>query len=437
MSSKISESLEAIAFQTNSELPKQITKLFVQAQTHKDDAYAVRQFLAEITMLAKEATGVWMEATYVEELNFLESYRIECHLPNLNAVNPINLDALKRIQKYDFNNLTGTQLVEGTVDLKKGKVTGFFTKLRNDMEMSKSMFEGLFEPEELTALYFHELGHAWTNYEFMCETLRTNIILAEVVGAITPDVPLEKRILIGKAALKLSEMDPKNLPDDATPAEITALVMQGQVVRMQEKAGTRWYDRRLAETVADQFAARWMLAAPLVRAIAKRERAKGVFARSGFDAKWVGLLSNGLQIVGLPFKALTEAGRAAFAIASIWSVAKTFSINVIFTSGLGMLDGGQYPQPEQRIAMIRRELVTLLKDQKLDKKTRTAALEDLAVIDDEISKIHGFGDVIRKIGNFTYEMMRGIRQDHASNDLKEDLANNRLYELSASLKGLN
>lgn len=437
MSSNISESMEAIAFQTNSELPKKINALFVQAQTHKDDPHAVRQFFAEITMLAKDATGVWMELVYVEELNFLESYRIECHLPNLNAINPINLDALKRIQKYDYNNLTGTQLVEGTVDLKKGKVTGFFTKLRNDMEMSKSMFEGLFEPEELTALYFHELAHAWTNYEFMCETLRTNIILAEVVGAITPDVPLEKRILIGKAALKLSAMDPKNLPDDATPAEITALVMQGQVVRMQEKAGTRWYDRRLAETVADQFAARWMLGAPLVRAIAKRERAKGMFARSGFDAKWVGLLSNGLQIVGLPFKALTEAGRAAFAIASIWSVAKTFSINVIFTSGLGMLDGGQYPQPEQRIAMIRRELVTLLKDQSIDKNTRIRALEDLAVIDEEISKIHGFGDVIRKIGNFTYEMMRGIRQDHASNDLKEDLANNRLYELSASLKGLN
>ncbi|MNP97528.1 hypothetical protein D3C85_101300 [compost metagenome] len=435
MSSKISESMEAIAFQKNSELPKKITALFYKAQQNIDDPHAVRQFLAEITMLFKEATGVWMEATYVEELNFAESYRIECHIPNLNAVSPINLEALKRIEKYDFSNLTGAQLVTGTVDLKNGKVTGFFTKLRNDMEMSKSMLEGLFEPEELTALYFHEGGHAWTNYEFMCETLRTNIILAEVVGAIRPEVELEKRILIGKAALKLAAMDPKVLPKDADPAEITALVLQGQVVRMQEKAGTRWYDKRLAEAVADQFAARWGLGAPLVRAIAKRERARGVFARSGFDAKWVGLLSNGLQIVGLPFKVLSEAGRAAFAIASIWGVAKTFSINLIFTSGLGMLDGGNYPQPEQRIAMIRRELVTLLKDPKLDKQTRLSALEDLKVIDDEISQIHGFGDVIRKLGAFTYEMIRGIRQDYASNDLKEDLANNRLYELSASLKG--
>lgn len=434
MLNTLQESMEAIAFQTNSDLPKVITALFAKAMYVLDEPYKVKAVLGEITSITQAATGVWMEATYVEKTNFLEPYRIENRVPNLNVLNPINPDAMKRLAKYDFNNLTGAQLVLGTVDLKKGRVTGFFTKLRNDFEMSRSMLDGTFEPDEITSFFFHELGHAFTFYEFMSETLRTNIILAEVVGRITPDLTLEKRILVGQAALKLAGVDPK-LVDDANPAEITALVMQGQIVRMQSKADTRWYDQRLAEAVADQFSARWMLGPALVRAIAKRERANGIFARSGFDSPWVGLISNGLQIVGLPFKALLEVGHVAFAIASIWSVAKTLSINLIFTSGLGLLEGNKYPQPEQRIAAIRRELVTLLKDRDISKETRIAALNDLAVIDDEISKIHNFGDVVRKLGNFTYEMVRGIRQDHARNDLKEDLANNRLYELSASLKG--
>jgi hypothetical protein len=204
---------------------------------------------------------------------------------------------------------------------------------------------------------------------------------------------------------------------------------------MQKTAGTRWYDKRLAEAVSDQYAARWMLGAALVRALAKRERARGMFATSGFDSPWLGMLSNTLTLVTLPFSALAKAGVSAFALESIAGIAKTFAINLIFTTGIEMIDERTYASPKMRIMAIRRELVTILKDRNLDAKTRGSILGDLEVIDNEIAQIHDMGDVVRKIGAFTYEMIRGIRQDEASNDLKEDLANNRLYELSASLKG--
>jgi len=426
-------SLESIAFQLRSDYPDRLTALFQKCIDANGDVKVISNLLDDIRQLTHDTTGIWMEPL-LAPAGFLEGdYLVSCLVENLNAVSPINPTALSKLEKYDLSNLKVDAVLDGTVDLKNARVTGFFTKIRNHFKMSPSMVDGKFTASEIAALYLHETGHVYVTYEYLGQSLVTNLIVAEILGVWSSDATQARKYEVGRAAVKLSG-NPAAIPEEADESTLVALVLQGQAPRMAARAGTRWYDHRLAEALADQFAARWIMGAPLVTAIGKMQRSRGILASRGYDPRWLGLVSNFMTIATLPFGLLSKGVSAA-----VLAAAKTMTSSLAFSGAmqsiLHVLSGGKYDTPRDRIDAIRRETVALLKNTRLDADTRKTLVKDLEIIDAEKASIHSYSDVMARLANWVVQVVIGRKEELAQNNLSEDLANNRLYELAARLKG--
>ena len=433
MTLTLQESMEAIAFQTNAEYPKRVTKLFQQAMTANGELHLIERYLNEIAQLTLDATGIRFKPYFTKKAFLRGPYHVAAMVPNLNALSPLNPRAEKLLAKFDLDNMNGNQIIDGYVDLKMAKVGGFFSKLTNEFLITPSFFDGYFTAGEVAGFYFHELGHCYTYYEYLGQTLITNYILAEVVGRMDNQETLEKRMWVGKAALRLAEVD-KSLREDVTSAEVVAMVLEGQVTRMQRALNTRWYDQRMAEAVADQFAARWGMGVDLARGLTKLERSAGIFAEAGYEPKWFGLMMNFSNIVALPFATVAE-GAAKVLLATIKRIATTFAIGMATNSFTFFALSSGYTTLPQRIAALRRELVTVLKDRSLDDAFRKRILAEIDELDKLLEEKHEWSDVFGKITRYSLDAVIGRGKEIGQQELTEELANNRLYQLSAALKG--
>lgn len=440
MSNELQLSLEAIAFQTKKNFVRELISLFGQILAEHKNPSRVQALQAKITSLTLDTTGIWLEPHWEEAFLpwILGPYVIKVNTPNLNALSPINKKAVEKLRDFDLDNIRTTDLLTGTIDYANGKMTGFYSQIRHDLFWSKNMFEGDFVAEEITALYLHELGHGWTNLTYMGETLVTNVILAEVVGQYNLQETVEKKYRVGQVALKLASVD-KKLPKDADMGELTAIVLEGQINRMQKAAGTRWYDERLAEAIADQYAIRWGMGAWLVKALAKLERSTGIFANEGYEPVWWGVLMNFMNVAFLPFNGSKYVVRYALE-PMVKAIASSFAFSLL-TSGVATElikkvagANGHAPMP-QRVAAIRREIVSQLKQPKLNESVRKACLADLEVVDNELENVHSFSDIYSYVTKYVANAFMGRTTELGRHDLIENLANNRLYEFSALLKG--
>jgi hypothetical protein len=328
-------------------------------------------------------------------------------------------------------------LLSGKVDMQKCRVSGFYSQINFVIRFTPQMFDGLLDAKELTAVYVHELGHAWTILEFMGQTVITNTILAESVGKLGPDAPAERIFEVGRAAITMAQGD---MPDQVNDMmDIVVCVQQGQERRIQNRMSSKYVGSRLSERVADQFASRFLLGASLVTAFSKIERNRNpLMAASGYDPKWVGITSNLMSIVTFPFKGVSAGAFKltldilkgySFAIAGPLLKA---SVTDYMNDRFGMADR---ETPLERTASLRRELVGFLKNGKLNDDVRKQVLADIATIDNELNNVHKYGDVISKAFVGAYNLVMGRTHAVGQATVHESLANNRLYEAAASLKG--
>lgn len=424
-------SMEAIAFQMNANLPKAIAAVFQKIIDIKAARPETDKLLEQIVPIVQSTTGLFVTPVMLESKS-AKAFSMFVIDPNFNAYSPINKEASAAMDKYDLNKLDTIDILNGRIDRKNGRVSGFYSKIPFRCGISYHMFDGGYDAAELAAIFTHELGHPWCICEFLGQSLLTNVILAELVGRMDMQESSSRKFALARCALKLADNDQK-IPDDVSSSEITALVLEGQVKRMQKAYQTRWYDERLAEAMADQFAARWMVGKDLVRALSKLERDKGwLDAEPGYDNMWVGVLSNLLSVVMLPYGFALKKGIAELTLHVMRRLAFGFAASFFISGSFYGLKKDSYPPMRQRIQGIRNEIVHLLKDRDLPKEMREQALADLKIIDEEASNIHPFVNVVNQLTTYTLDLISGKGHALGANQMKENLANNRFFEFSAS-----
>lgn len=426
------KSMEAISFQIGKDFPKKLDHLFEQVMIYSGDVRKLDDILSEVRSLTFETTGINMEIKVVKK-EFFRPFTLSVETPNYNTLSPLNAGAVKRLRDMNLDTFKVQSVLDGEVDLKEGRVSGFFSKILFKMTISENLLNDVLDPDELTAIYLHELGHPFTILEYMGQSLITNVVLAEVLGQLDPEDTAIRRYEVGTYAAKLCGSK-DNIPEDPKIEEISAIVLKGQMTRMQNRINSRWYDERLAEAVADQFAARWMKGASLVKAIGKIQRQSGLWAENGYEPIWIGLTMNFINIITIPYNTATRALVKVGMRRIIESVATGFLVSLAMNA-LSFTANSVKDAPKDRIEAIRREIITLLKDKNLPDDVRKTALEDLRVIDKEKGSIHSFSDVYSQLTNFVMQSLSGRREELNRHKLQENLANNRLYELSAILKG--
>lgn len=430
-------SVEAIQLQPNTVFSKLARQQFQKCIDAQGDEVAIIQALQELSNIVMNIMGINVQYGYMKPELIGGKYLCSIKAPQLSTFNPLQPKMMAKLDALDYANFVPEEVLAGRLDFKEVKAYGFYQQIVFQINWTPAMFDGRLDAEELSAVNLHELGHAWTIMEFMGQTIVTNTILANTLGKLNPDDSKERVFEVGRAAIKLAGGEvPADLDD---MQHVIVAVQIGQERRIQNRVGSRYVGDRLVERVADQFAARYMAGASLVKAFGKIERNRNpLLSHSGYDPKWVGIIANLMNVVSFPFTAV-RAGGVKFTLGLLkgYSLAVGAPLLKVATADfmadkLGIADR---ETPIERTQSIRRELVGFLKDRSLDPEVRRQVLLDIETIDVEMRNVHKYGDVLNKL--FTHVFQIGIGRAHAVSQatVQESLANNRLYEAAARLKG--
>jgi hypothetical protein len=430
-------SQEAISLQVNSAYPKAVTAIFESCIAQKDDHSAVLMQLEKLASLTMDEVGINVTFGYLQAEFIAGKYLCSIKPPQLTSFNPLMPKMMARVAELDYTNFVPDEVLSGKLDMQRVKASGFYSQIQFLIKFTPEMFDGTLDAKELCAVYIHELGHAWTILEFMGQTVITNAILAESIGKLGPDDSAERVFEVGRAAILMAGGD---VPDEVTDMmDIVVCIQQGQEKRIQNRLSSKFVGNRLVERVADQFASRFLLGASLVTAFGKIERNRNpIMASTGYDPKWVGITSNLLSIVTFPFSSVTK---GAFKLTL--SILKGYSLSIAspllkaattdyMNDRFGLADR---ETPLERTASIRREMVGYLKNPSLDADIRKQVMADINTIDVELRNVHKYGDVISKVFTGAYNLAIGRSHAVGQATVQESLANNRLYEAAAALKG--
>lgn len=333
------------------------------------------------------------------------------------------------------------EFFKGSVNLKTGQVSGIYSEIPLDIFFATGFLiptrkNTMFTPEEVAAVLIHEMGHGLMYLRYLGGMVISNIVVAEIVRNINSDADVEtvrKVIKVDeqKTGWKISDMGTVDKNPD--PLLVQQVVMAEMISSIRSDLGTRYYDARAFEFVADQFAARHGGAAHIVSALDRMYRDCGwtPLEYSGRISHMVAALANNSHaVVGAAITWMTAG--AGFAIVGL---VVGVIVGVAFATALTALVGGDiYDDIPNRFNAMRRELIASSKDQTLTKETRIAIIEEINVIDKVMENITPttFGPGFFSgffAGVFTGKtaQMKFMRQ-------LEELANNRLFELSNQLQ---
>lgn len=201
-------------------------------------------------------------------------------------------------QNPDVFRKLKTEQEKGWVDLKNGKVGGIFSEQTINVYYSPTSFmlglEDTLTPAEVAAIITHELGHAFTYFEYSDRLSYTNAILQNIVEEATDIKDDAKR-----QEYIIKEVKSKKLLDKKEIKELQGsnnrLVMGFKLFKlMNQKVGTQLINARYSDTnseaLADNFASRYGYAREIVTGLNKVYEAFGAPEKAS-NPIWYGILS--------------------------------------------------------------------------------------------------------------------------------------------------
>lgn len=442
--SDIAESLESIYYQLNTPLKEYL----IQSMERCKDAYAsngkdvdriedISTVFDEVSDSIRARTGIQFNM-HVASLPIAGMrYNVNVSIPKTAVASAVstklNDRTLGQLISGKYEHL---EVVKGSMDLKALKVTGFYTDIKFDLNMDIDFFRPKFlNNEELTAVVFHELGHAWDYMFNLGEAARTGAITGATFEVLRGRSSIEKKLSLVKVLSPVLGQDIED-PGDLDDEEIVALVQANSFTRRATVSDSKEYNAHMIEFMADQFAARHGLAHAI--ATAQRKLANEqfmLFRNHRFQPYWFGgafLAMDIFSIAMVPYS-LYVGGRIVLGTVAS-KFAKTFLFSWLVISVMDMV-GGVVKDPKVRLDLIRTDLVSLLKDPHLSDDTKKAILKDIDGLDTEIDDISvDLTSPFSVVSSFINNMGRmDLRAFNTSLNINQ-LTNNRLYELAERIR---
>lgn len=210
--------------------------------------------------------------------NIIENtYDAFCYLPEIDKNHPFWHQRNALLCSMTKNYTTTKPEVVGSVNLKNGTVDGVFASFPVKIFFGTLFLRGLngeqseFTADEVAAILIHEIGHAFTTFEYVGKTVMTGLVISSSVKASAeiPDPQQRTKVLV-KAC--------ENVNLNLSEAQMGAIIRQhgenSDVVLLTEYVKnlntltkTNYYDARNCEQLADQFAVQHGAADSLGRAL--------------------------------------------------------------------------------------------------------------------------------------------------------------------------
>lgn len=263
---------EALKFQDNADFGDAITE-------------ALRPLMGKGSVTTKdlERVGLPKIINNFTNLNItVKSFRDEnayAKWIDLTKTNPLMYDFIKPYfaHKDSKKFLKDQNRLSGMIDLSTGKVYDDFAKMPVEIGVGSYLFrqEREYQPEQITAIILHELGHILTFFEFSMRMLRTNWIIQEYTELLVNEPNYERRLVIldkAKSDLGQEILDREALKYAKSGEVVSALILRNEFERNHDELGVNVYTMAGAEKLADLYVARWGYAEHQATALMKLYR---------------------------------------------------------------------------------------------------------------------------------------------------------------------
>lgn len=343
----------------------------------------------------------------------------------------------------------------GSVDLKTSKVNGLFAKETAFISVGwVFLVTNILTDEEVAASLCHEIGHVFTNFEFVADLVTFNHTLRALVNTTVSKIPTTQKTVIFKEILEGEELsqivEAKELARLESPNAVAAWVGEAKLRKIQSEYGLDQYDMTTNEGLADQFASRHHFNKALVSGLVKiiaiagedikaknirqaaLEKARIVSDVFGYGAMAVGVTAG---LAGIPILVgVAIASSVISAVARIWS----FTLGGAFVR-VNVTQESIHDSGITRLRRLKEDMVTKIKDPKLPKDEVQEALSCIAQVDRYLEGVKKFeGSTLDQVffnGLFIIEkaFVKRDKQEAIARQL-EELMNNDLFVRATELK---
>ena len=343
----------------------------------------------------------------------------------------------------------------GSVDLKTSKVNGLFAKETAFISVGwVFLVTDVLTDEEVAASLCHEIGHVFTNFEFVADLVTFNHTLRALVNTTVSKMPTSQKTVIFKEILEGEELsqivDAKELAKLESPNAVAAWVGEAKLRKIQSEYGLDQYDMTTNEGLADQFASRHHFNKALVSGLVKiiaiagedikaknirqaaLEKARVVSDVFGYGALAAGGIAG---LTGIPVMVGVAIATGVLSlVARIWS----FTLGGAFVR-VNVTQDSIHDSGITRLRRLKEDMVTKIKDPKLPKDEVQDALSCIAQVDRYLEGVKKFeGSTLDQVffnGLFIIEkaFVKRDKQEAIARQL-EELMNNDLFVRATELK---
>jgi hypothetical protein len=148
------------------------------------------------------------------------------------------------------------------VDLRTGRLKGYFKQVKVTIAIAHNLFTNKeYKTENICGIYAHELGHAFTYFEYFGNIVRRSILVDQASKTVMdPAFNSESKLKLLKEVEKqlgtedLGLEKTINLPAEKAKLKVeTVLITDDLFNHTRTESSTPYYDTRNIEQLADQF----------------------------------------------------------------------------------------------------------------------------------------------------------------------------------------
>jgi hypothetical protein len=297
-------------------------------------------------------------------------------------------------------------------------VSGDFAKVKSTIGLGNEVIgkASIFTVPEITGILLHEIGHIDTYLELLGRFIKTSNLLDDAVSRLLKATTKEQRTVILSEVEKATKttIDKKDeIAEKARTAEAYAVVILSQAIKQsKQELDVNIYDARTWEQLADQFAARYGYAVPLVTGLDKIHRLYGShqYRSPGWNIfceifKLLGFILMGLSSYGLQW--------------------------IVILLAIGNPIAEMYDPPKDRFRKIKQQLNDALKDKDLPAAVRQKHLDDFKIITEVMDKMYDNETVYNFIWSTLFPWGRKQAKSVREFQETEALLNNDLFAAAA------
>lgn len=307
--------------------------------------------------------------------------------------------------------------LKGAVDSENAKVSGVFSETASELFIGTTLFEpGFLTDSQIAAIILHELGHAFTYFQFMSTIAYGSLVIEQTVRNIfLTDDYQQKKIHIKEADEILGLEQESRIEDwvDTSKENLEVLLATRFYRALKSRSTTSYYDVRNCEQLADIFSAKHGAAVDLAKANHKLNTIYGTYGNANF---FVHVLRETAHLLRIIFRSGP-------------------SLSMIM---LSMDQPKKYDDPKDRITFLKFHLIDDLKQLPSgDNVTRSNIVDSIKEIDDILNSIKDRRSVIKFIHQTMTSVGKSAHKQQEQQKQLEEMLYNNLYFQSAKLKTFN